>query len=60
MASLIIKKLKEKDLDIHFLAIGGENIKSQEIYCIFDINEIAFMGLIDVLKNLFSIREKIN
>ena len=60
MASLIIKKLKEKDLDIHFLAIGGENIKSQEIDCIFDIKDIAFMGLIDVLKNLFSIREKIN
>jgi lipid-A-disaccharide synthase len=60
MASLIIKKLKEKDLDIHFLAIGGENIKSQEVDCIFDIKDIAFMGLIDVLKNLFSIREKIN
>ena len=60
MASLIIKKFKEKNLDIRFLAIGGENIKSQEIDCIFDINEIAFMGLIDVLKNLFSIREMIN
>ena len=60
MASLIIKKLKEKNLDIRFLAIGGENIKSQEIDCIFDIKDIAYMGLIDVLKNLFLIKEKIN
>ena len=60
MASLIIKKLKEKNLDIRFLAIGGENIKAEQIDCIFDIKDIAYMGLIDVLKNLFLIKEKIN
>jgi lipid-A-disaccharide synthase len=60
IASLVIKKLKEKNLDIQFLAIGGENIKSEKIDCIFDINQIAFMGFIDVIKNLFSIKEKIN
>ena len=56
----IIKKLKEKSLDIKILAIGGENIKSEKIDCIFDIKDIAYMGFIDVLKNLFSIKEKIN
>ena len=60
IASLIIKKIKEKNLNIQFLAIGGENIKSQNIDCIFDIKDIAYMGLIDVLRNLFSIKEKIN
>ena len=60
IASLIIKKLKEKILDIQILAIGGENIKSEKIDCIFDIKDIAYMGFIDVLKNLFSIKEKIN
>jgi len=60
IASLIIKKLKEKSLDIQILAIGGENIKSEKIDCIFDIKDIAYMGFIDVLKNLFSIKEKIN
>ncbi len=60
IASLIIKKLKEKSLDIKILAIGGENIKSEKIDCIFDIKDIAYMGFIDVLKNLFSIKEKIN
>ena len=51
IASLIIKKLKEKNLDIQILAIGGENIKLEKIDCIFDIKDIAYMGFIDVLKN---------
>jgi len=60
IASLIIKKLKEKILDIQFLAVGGENIKSEKIDCIFDVKDIAYMGFIDVIKNLFSIKKKIN
>ena len=60
IGSLVIKKLKEKNLDIQFLAIGGENIKSEKIDCIFDISDIAYMGLIDVLINIFSIKAKID
>jgi lipid-A-disaccharide synthase len=60
IGSLVIKKIKEKNLDIQFLAIGGENIKSENIDCIFDIKDIAYMGFIDVLKNIFSIKAKIN
>ncbi len=60
IGSLVIKKLKEKNLNIQFLAIGGENIKSEKIDCIFDIKDIAYMGFIDILKNIFSIKAKIN
>jgi lipid-A-disaccharide synthase len=60
IGSLVIKKLKEKNLDIQFLAIGGENIKSEKIDCIFDIKDIAYMGFIDVLINIFSIKAKID
>jgi lipid-A-disaccharide synthase len=60
IGSLVINKLKEKNLVIQFLAIGGENIKSEKIDCIFDIKDIAYMGFIDVLKNIFSIKAKIN
>ena len=60
IGSLVIRKLKEKNLDIQFLAIGGENIKLEKIDCIFDIKDIAYMGFIDVLKNIFSIKAKIN
>ena len=60
IASLVIKKIKEKSSDVQFLAIGGENIKSEKIDCIFDIKEIAYMGFIDVLKNLFALKKKID
>jgi lipid-A-disaccharide synthase len=60
IGSLVIKKLKENNLDIQFLAIGGENIKSEKIDCIFDIKDIAYIGFIDVLINIFSIKAKID
>jgi lipid-A-disaccharide synthase len=50
IGSLVIKKLKEKNLDIQFLAIGGENIKSEKIDCIFDINEIAYITVKKILE----------
>jgi len=59
IASYIINHIKKKKFNIEFLAIGGENIKSQGINCIFDIKDIAFMGFVDVLKNIFFIKKKI-
>jgi lipid-A-disaccharide synthase len=60
IASLIVKKIKSKNININFLAVGGNHLKSEKINCIFDIKDIAFMGIIDVLKNLFVIKKKIN
>mgnify|MGYP000158850161 CR=1 FL=1 len=34
--------------------------KSEKIECIFDIKDISYMGFVDVLKNIFSIKKKIN
>ena len=60
IASLIIKKIKEKNPNTEFLAVGGECIKSIGVKSILDIKDIAFMGFVDVIKNLFSIKGKIN
>ena len=60
IASLVIKRIKEKNSNIDFLAIGGEYIKSENISCIFDIKDIAFMGFVDVVRNIFSIQKKID
>ena len=60
IASYIINHIKNNNSEIEFLAIGGENIKSQRVNCIFDIKDIAFMGIIDVLKNVISIKNKID
>ena len=59
IASLVIKKLKEKNPEIEFLAIGGDCIKLQGISCVFDIKDIAFMGFFDVFRNIFLIKRKI-
>ena len=60
IASLVIKKLKEKNPEIEFLAIGGDCIKLQGISCVFDIKDITFMGFFDVLRNIFLIKRKID
>jgi len=60
IASLIINEIKKKDINIKFLAIGGDNLKLQNINCIFDISEISYMGFLDVIKNIFAIKKRIN
>jgi len=60
IASLIINIIKKKNPNIKFLAIGGENIKFSNVNCIFDISEISYMGFIDVIRNIFNIKNKIN
>ncbi len=60
IASLVIKRIKEKNSNIDFLAVGGEYIKSENVSCIFDIKDIAFMGFVDVVRNIFSIQKKID
>jgi lipid-A-disaccharide synthase len=60
IASLVINKIKKKITNVSFLAIGGSNIKSENINCIFDIKEISYMGFIDVLKNISTIKNRLN
>ncbi len=60
LAGKIVNKIKEIYPKIEILAIGGKNIKTQNVRCIFDIDEISFMGFIDVIKNLCTILRKIN
>jgi len=60
IASLVINKIKKKNPNINFLAIGGSNIKSENVNCIFDIKEISYMGFIDVFKNIFNLMNRFN
>ncbi len=60
IASLIINEIKKKNINIKFLAIGGDNLKLQSISCIFDISEISYMGFLDVIKNIFAIKKRID
>ena len=60
IAALVINKIKKKITNVSFLAIGGSNIKSENINCIFDIKEISYMGFIDVLKNISTLKNRLN
>jgi len=58
IASIIVSKLQEYNKNIIFKAVGGSNLKKQNVDCIFDIGEIAFMGIVDVVKNFLFIKRK--
>ena len=60
LASTVILKLKEKNLDIEYLSVGGSYLNSLGIKSIFDLKEITYIGFTNVLLNIFKIKNKIN
>ena len=60
IGSLVINKIKKEYSNINFLAIGGRNIKAENVNCIFDIKEISYMGFIDIFKNIFNLMNRFN
>ena len=60
LASTVILKLKEKNLDIEYLSVGGFYLNSLGIKSIFDLKEITYIGFTNVLLNIFKIKNKIN
>ena len=60
LASTVIAKLKQRDLDIEYLCVGGSHLTSLGIKSIYDLKEITYIGFTNVLLNLFKIKKKIN
>jgi len=60
LASTVISQLKQTNLDIEYLSVGGPHLISLGIKSIFNLNEITYMGFTSVLLNIFKIRNKIN
>ena len=60
LASKVISKLKILNLDIEYLSVGGENLKSLGIRSIYDLKEVTYLGFTSVLLNIFKINNKIN
>ena len=60
LASTVIAKLKQRDLDIEYLCVGGPHLTSLGIKSIYDLKEITYIGFTNVLLNLFKIKKKIN
>jgi len=59
-ASNLVEELKKCNNELEFKAWGGERLLAQGVELAKHIKETAFMGLLDVLKNLCAIKENLN
>ena len=60
LASTVITKLQQKNLDIKYLSVGGSHLNKLGIKSIYDLKEITHIGFTSVILNLFKIKNKIN
>ncbi len=60
LASTVISKLRQNNLDIEFSCVGGMHLNSLGIKSIYDLKEITYIGFTSVLFNIFKIKNKIN
>ncbi len=60
LASTVISKLKQSNLDIEYLCVGGTHLNSLGIKSIYDLKEVTYIGFTSVLLNIFKIKKKIN
>lgn len=56
-ASGLIKDLKKLNPGLEFFGIGGDLSKSAGLDIIFDISELALVGLVEVLKNISAVKK---
>ena len=59
-AANLVEELKKCDSELELRAWGGERLLAQGLELAKHIKETAFMGLLDVLKNLGAIKENLN
>ena len=50
-ASYIVEKIKNLDKNAKVYAIGGMNLKKQDVEIVRDIDSLAIMGFVEVVKN---------
>ena len=60
LASTVISKIKQKNINIEYLSVGGSNLNNLGIKSIFDIKEITYIAFTSVLLNIFKINKRIN
>jgi len=59
-ASNLVEEFKKCNNELEFRAWGGERLLAQGVELAKHIKETAFMGLLDVLKNLGAIKKNLN
>ena len=56
-AAQVIRQLKTKDASIRFRGFGGDQMRSAGMNLVVHYREMAFMGFVEVLKNLSTIKQ---
>ncbi len=54
-ASNLVKDLKRLDKNIEFFGMGGSLSKKAGVEIVYDITDLALIGVVEVLKNIFTV-----
>jgi len=60
LASIVISKFKQSNLNVEYLSVGGTHLNSLGVKSIYDLKEITYIGFTSVLLNIFKIKKKID
>jgi len=52
----LVKELSKVDRDAEFVGFGGDNMKAAGVKILLHYKEMAFMGFIEVIQNIFKIK----
>ena len=52
LGSRLMRAMMAKNADVEFYGIGGETMEREGLKSLFDISELAVMGLFEVLPSL--------
>ena len=52
LGARLMRALKEKDENISFLGVGGDNMQKEGLNSLFDITDLAIMGLVEVIPSI--------
>lgn len=55
--SSIVKEMLKLNPDIHFFGIGGEKMKDAGVELVYHIKDMAFLGLIEIIKHIPFLRK---
>ena len=56
----VVRELKRADPSVEIFGVGGDRMKREGMHLIYHVNELGFMGFVEVLKHLPVIRSMKN
>lgn len=60
LGAALMAALKSKRKDLHFIGVGGEQMKAQGLHALFPMSDLAVMGLLEVLPAIPRILKRVS